>query len=227
MRHLKVLLMLIYGVFLKVDIYATVSKYTISMNSHRQEHLILKNHASHDLLHEIVFAVRQRNLDKLESELLERSTPGNPKFQQWLTFQEVGDFTSNPSGAAKLKDWLFINNATVIWESLHSDYIRAVATVSVWNYLFDTVFHSWENKRQFNDFSHKPLHQYKAKLRDKPGSKSPFLILAKDYTIPVAIRRHISTAFNTVQPPPLLSPRYHTRIKGSPIRTDMQAEDVS
>lgn len=45
--------------------------------------------ASPELEHEVVIAVKQLNLDKLEKEVLERSTPGSLKFQKWLNFKEV------------------------------------------------------------------------------------------------------------------------------------------
>ena len=40
-------------------------------------------------LHEVVFAVKQRNLDVLEKTLMGISTPGTDRYQQWLSFDEV------------------------------------------------------------------------------------------------------------------------------------------
>jgi Pro-kumamolisin, activation domain len=166
------------------------------MNVHRQEHLVLRNRAPRDLLHEIVFAVRQRNSENLEAELLERSSPESPMYQQWMTFEQVGDFTSNPVGAEKIKDWLQQSNATVTWTSLHSDYIKATATVQVWEYLFSTVFHEWEDtgRAQYMKSRRSP-----AASIDGEVEKPSWLILAKEYTIPMHMREHLETAFNTVQ----------------------------
>ena len=43
-------------------------------------------------IHEVVIAVKQNNLDLLETMVLERSTPGSALYQQWLTFEEVSRF---------------------------------------------------------------------------------------------------------------------------------------
>ena len=174
----------------------SVTDHRFTMNSHRQEHLIQQRRAPQDLLHEVVFAVRQKNSEHLEAELLERSTPESPKYQRWMTFDEVGDFTSNPVGAGIIKDWLILNNATITWESLHNDYIKATAPVQVWEYLFSTEFHEWEDTGA-QDMSSKAPDRFTEEQR--AAHQSTFLILAKEYTIPIGIREHLETAFNTVQ----------------------------
>ena len=164
-----------------------IDKYTFSMNSHRKIHLTLQNRASHLLLHEIVFAVNQLNTANLENELLERSTPENPKYQQWMTFEEVGRFTSNAHGAEMIKAWLKSSNATVTWESVHSDYIKATAPLHIWESLFDTIFYEWEDNGRIGT-------QFASSKRSYPN-----LILAQEYTIPKNMREHLAAAFNTVQ----------------------------
>ena len=181
--------------FLKVtecDGVNDVKRHTYTMNSHRQEHLILHNRAPSHLQHEIVFAVNQKNLDILESELLERSTPESPKYQQWMTFDELGDFTSNSYGATKIKNWLHQNNATVTWESLHHDYIKATAPILVWEYLFDTAFFEWEDMGRAQYFSNRG---YSLNRNDREHR----LLLAREYTIPFSMRAHVFAAFNTIQ----------------------------
>ncbi len=42
-----------------------------------------------NLNHEVLIAVKHLNLDVLEQEVIERSTPGSPKYQKWMTFEEV------------------------------------------------------------------------------------------------------------------------------------------
>ena len=64
--------------------------------------------------HEVVFAVQQRNIDYLEAEVLERSTPGSPKYQQWMSFEEVGKLTSNQAGAQAIIDYISMLGAEVI-----------------------------------------------------------------------------------------------------------------
>lgn len=170
-----------------VKICNGIDKYTFSMNRHRGRHLTLQNRASHHLLHEIVFAVNQLNTENLEYELLERSTPDNSKYQQWMTFEEVGRFTSNVYGAEMIKAWLKDSNATITWESVHSDYIKATAPLHVWESLFDTIFYEWEDNGRIETLSTSSKRRH------------PNLILAKEYTIPMSMREHLAAAFNTVQ----------------------------
>jgi hypothetical protein len=63
--------------------------------------------------HELVFAVHQLNIDVLERELLERSTPGSPKYQKWLTFDQVGKLVTNQAAFEAVKTWLTVNNIEV------------------------------------------------------------------------------------------------------------------
>ena len=164
------------------------------LNAHRQEHLVLQNRAPHDKLHEVVFAVRQRNTENIESELIERCTPESSRYQQWMTFDEVGEYTSNRHGAETIKKWLSESNATVTWESLHNDYIKATAPVHIWEHLFATTFHEWEDKGRSEETSGQSSSTASVEI-DKP----PSLILAKEYTIPTHMRPHVETVFNTVQ----------------------------
>ena len=164
------------------------------LNAHRQEHLVLQNRAPYDKLHEVVFAVRQRNTENIESELIERSTPESSRYQKWMTFEEVGDYTSNLHGAKAIRKWLSLSNATVTWESLHSDYIKATAPVRTWEHLFSTTFHEWEDKGRTEETSGRP-----SSTANEAADKPPSLILAKEYTIPAHMRPHVETVFNTVQ----------------------------
>ena len=79
---------------------------------HRMD-LIRKSKTDPSTPHEVVIAVKQRNLDVLEKMVLERATPGNPKYQQWMTFDEVGQLVGNPIGAQATVDWLRENGIEV------------------------------------------------------------------------------------------------------------------
>jgi subtilase family serine protease len=72
----------------------------------KRSDFVMKTKASPDMPHEVVFAVKQRNLDRLESMLMERATPGSPLYQKWMTFKEVGELTGNPEAAEATIAWL-------------------------------------------------------------------------------------------------------------------------
>ena len=55
---------------------------------HRHDFVRLHQSADAEASHELIFAVEQQNLEKLDDILVERSTPGSPLYQQWLSFDE-------------------------------------------------------------------------------------------------------------------------------------------
>jgi hypothetical protein len=206
------------GIFLLLLATANgVNDHTKIMISQRRRNLVISDRASSNSSHEIIFAVRQKNLDIIESELLDRCNPDHSNYQKWLTFSEIGSLTSNKFGAAKIKDWLVTNNASITWESVHSDYIKATANIEVWEYLFNTVFHEWNE-----NVEHMSLNE-----RREFHSKSPPLVLAEEYTIPASIHMHLSAAFNTIQSPPVLSFRSYLKWKDSSTKDNVRSDGIN
>jgi len=97
--------------------------------------------------HDIVFAVRQ-NVEILERELLEVSTPGNPRFRQHLTFEEVGALAQSRPRSDRVKQWVDENvaGARIIKQSPRGEYIRVRATVGSWEKVLNTSFHNWNSQ---------------------------------------------------------------------------------
>jgi len=155
--------------------------------------------SSADATHELIFAVKQRNLDQMDRQLMERSTPGSPLYQQWLSFEEVGQLTGNPDGAKAVEDWLAENGIQVAWKSAHSDYIKATAKISKWEEMLDTKFFVFEDQSRAlsTKKSHRMMHR------------------ATTYSLPEHVSPHLSTVFNTVQVPPVFHQKYyhHTSFK--------------
>jgi hypothetical protein len=145
-----------------------------------------------ELVHELVFAVQQRNLVEFDHMLLERSTPGNPLYQNWFTFEEVGKITSNPIGATQVKAWLAANDITFSWESAHQDYIKASAPIFKWEMLLDAKFYQWEDH---------------TRAKNAKGVKR-FMHRAEQYSLPEEVKPHLFAVFNTVQVPPVFKPKY-------------------
>ena len=80
--------------------------------------------ASHPgTLHKLVFAVKQNNFIEADALLMERSTPGSSRYQEWLTFEEMDELTSNIEGAAAVLNWLAENGVTVMDTTMHFEYI--------------------------------------------------------------------------------------------------------
>jgi subtilase family serine protease len=134
-----------------------------------------------DTSHEVIFAVNQKNLDQLERTVLERSTPGNSMYQKWMTFDEVGRLISNPAAHSAVLDWLTAYPAVrVTWKSRRGEYIKASASLSVWEELFDTQFYEWEDTHEGQAGKHH---------------------LADHYGLPEHLQEHVTAVFGTVQVP--------------------------
>jgi hypothetical protein len=159
--------------------------------------------------HELVFAVKQRNLRELDEALILRSTPGSPLYQEWMTYEEVGRMTRNPASAAAVRDWLLSNKAEVSWTSTNSHYIKAQASITVWEQLLNAEFFLWEDKSRRGSMPvhHRLLHR------------------AHEYSLPVEMKDHLSAVFNTVQTPPVFKPKYQMRDVAK-FRTDLTVEKV-
>ena len=72
-----------------------------------------KNRANAELDHEVIFHVKQLNMDVLEQIVAERSSPSHAKYQTWLSFEEIGSLTSNTESAQKVIVWLNDNQIEV------------------------------------------------------------------------------------------------------------------
>lgn len=130
-------------------------------------------------MHEVVFAVKQKNFEGMEKLFYEVSNPKSSKYGKFLTRKEVGDLTANREATDRLQKFLYEHGATVIRTTPYGEYITAMAPVSVWESLFDTSF--------FN-FHH------------ESGAKP--IVRADKYAVPLDIKDHVEAVFNTVQLPP-------------------------
>jgi hypothetical protein len=138
-----------------------------------------------------------------------RSTPGSVLYQEWLSFDEVGQLTRNPTSATAVRDWLVRNQVEVKWTSTNSHYIKAHASIAVWERLLNTEFFLWEDKSRKGSM---PLHHR-------------LLHRAVEYSLPEDVKEHLSAVFNTVQTPPVFKPKYRMRDVAQ-FRTDLKIEKV-
>eukprot|EP01040_Poterioochromonas_malhamensis_P002533 gene2533-2694_t len=149
--------------------------------------------ASDNDFHEVVFAVKQKNLDQLETLLMEVSNPQNSKYGKYLSRKEIADLTANPVATDALSKFLFENGATITKKTRYGEYITARAKVSTWEKLFDTEFY------QFHP--------------ENPQAKP--VVRALEYSIPAELSEHVELVFNTVQLPTFDTTRVKGELQGS------------
>lgn len=151
--------------------------------------------------HEVIFAIKQRNIDVLEAELLKRATPGNKEYQQWMTFWEVGDLVGNPEGAEAVIAWLKEHNIDISNVTPRQEYVTATAPVGTWEKLFNTKFYNF-----FDESIHSDIKEH--------------VIRATEYSLPEEIDHHLHAVFNTVQALPDV-PKKQRFSKDGQQRTDV------
>jgi len=138
--------------------------------------------------HEVVIAVPQNNIEYLQEMAIARSTPGNPLYQKWMTFEEVGSLTSNVRAFNEVTSWLEANNVTISWSSRRREYIKAISTIGKWEEMLHTTFYRHADTRS--------------------GSGTHHHHRCHSYSIPAHLKDHIAHIFNTVQAPPVMTAKY-------------------
>jgi hypothetical protein len=160
--------------------------------------------------HEVMIAVKQANLDKLDVMLQERSTPGTPLYRQWMSFEEIGAVTANPTALTAIKAWLQENNIHISWVSPRNEYILASAPISTWNKVLKTEFFEYHDTHEYSS-----LVLQRQGLRvgrgegpaSSAGGDKVTLLRAEQCFVPSHLSDHIVGIFHTtqvsLQPPPL------------------------
>lgn len=146
-----------------------------------------------DSAHEVVFAIKQNNLDKLERILYQVSDPKSPMFGKHLNRKQVANLTSNVVATDSILTYLNSNGAKITKKSPHGEYISAVAPVSLWEKIFSTKFHAFKHVEN----AHAPIFR------------------AYEYSVDSDIELYVSAVFNTVQLPSALAPRKIVKRKSS------------
>ena len=131
-----------------------------------------------DNLHEVIFAIKPRNMDKVKKILYEVSDPLSSKYGQHLTRDEVSTICSNPDGTNVIRKYLESLSATIKHETLAGEYIIAETTIKNWEFIFKTRFHKYELLS---------------------GGSAVFRV--EEYTVDDSISHHLSGIYNLIDFP--------------------------
>jgi tripeptidyl-peptidase I len=134
-----------------------------------------------EYVHEVVFVVRQKNMDELTRVLLEVSDPRSSSYGQHLKREEVIKMTSNLEGRNAIVNYLESNYVNIVSETQGLEYITASAPIFVWENFFKTEFF------QFNEAS--------------GSDNTKMVVRAERYSVPQELNSHIESVFNIVDIP--------------------------
>jgi len=180
--------LLITFIFSFVTVYASdlaingqyIQMETMKLRSSIKKTVNFKPHP--DTMHELTFAVKQNNADKMHDLLMERSTPGQPLYQQWMSNDEVRALTSNPEASSALLNWFSEHGIAVDWVNRGQEYFRVRTHIGAWEKLLRTSFHEY--------------HEY-----DQENKEHITAVRAESYSLPASIAVHVSAVFGAVDFP--------------------------
>ena len=132
-------------------------------------------------IHELVFVVKQKNVNLLSGILHDLSDPSSSLYGQHWSREKVADFTSNPEASNAVKSYLNLYDASISSTTKYGEFITASAPISVWEKMFSTKFYVF--------------HQIQ---RDESVEK---FLRTEKYWIPQEIDIHIESVFNTIDMP--------------------------
>eukprot|EP01041_Mallomonas_annulata_P004174 gene4174-8296_t len=110
------------------------------------------------LVHTILIAITQRNMDLLERTIYEVSDPSSPKYGIHLSSREIADIASNPEGANQVVAHLEEQGVTIKNQTMYMDYITAEASIKTWERIFDSSFKKFVHQDDKNKVVHR-CHQ--------------------------------------------------------------------
>lgn len=151
---------------------------TLAFKAQQQER------GNRDAWHEVVFAVKNRNMDELEAILQDVANPKKPKsYLRYWSRDEIAAFTHNDAAVTEIKQFCQQNGIEIKKETKYSDFITASAPLSTWEQVLNTQFHVF-SVEHFATGETKYLHR------------------ALEYTLPATLSSHVEHIFNVVQIPP-------------------------
>ena len=131
-----------------------------------------------DHVHEVVFVIQQRNIPELTRTLDDLSNPASRNYGQYLTRDDVIEITSNPISRDVVAEFLRLNGASIVSESIGHEYLTATAPIGVWETLLNTEFSTYY-------------------LTEQDGH-SRELIRTDSYWIPKQLDLHVAAVLNVV-----------------------------
>jgi tripeptidyl-peptidase I len=138
-------------------------------------------------IHEVIFAVQQKNMDVLETILNDVSNPDSANYGQHLSGEQVGALTMNPEARDAVINYLYANGASVTAESLNGEFITANAPISLWNKVFNTDFKLFHQKQVDGNIVQK--------------------VRAESFSIPNELDEFVFGAINVIEMPVISSKR--------------------
>jgi tripeptidyl-peptidase-1 len=101
-----------------------------------------------DKMIKLLFSLKNQNLDILQDTLLAVSTPGHPKYGQFLTGEEVQTLVAPKRESVKaVRDWLENQGFEVVSRSYNDEHLQVTTTIGQAELLLYTEYWDYRNPR--------------------------------------------------------------------------------
>ena len=139
--------------------------------------------------HDLVFSIRLRNMDELERILYDVSDPSSTNYGNHLTREDIVDLTSNVESCKEVISYLETAGASILSEDLAGGFISARGSVSLWESMLDTEFHSYSLQpgRNGNEI--------------KNSNTATSFLRTERYSVPHSLDAHIAWVLDTTDVP--------------------------
>jgi tripeptidyl-peptidase-1 len=168
------------------------------ITGHSRLGIAKRSRVSPEINHEVIFVMKQRNMEELKRILYDVSDPYSINYGKHKTRQQVANLTANPISHDYLVSFLTSIGATVVSETLSGEYIKANAPIRLWEEMFQTEFFTFH--------------------RTQDADHIDAFVRAEYYYLPASLDSHVQCVFNTVQMP--------LQLHGGPIVVPEPLDDV-
>jgi tripeptidyl-peptidase I len=158
-----------------------------------------------DVVHEIIFVIRQRNMETLTEMLYDISNPESPNYGQHLTREQLTDMTINIEACEAVQHHLAESGLLVKDMSPGGEFIIAEAPIQILEKFFKTEFYHFE-------------------VSSTSGPDRRF-VRADKYSVPSALDLHVESVLNIVEVPddayirPISGPKTRSSSDSSSFKT--------
>ena len=146
-----------------------------------RDDLVKKARVHNEVIHEVIFVIKQRNMKELSRILNDVSDPLSVNYGQHLSRDEVSSLTSNPESLSLVSSFLEESGARIKGVTIDGDFVTCEAPISVWESLLNTEFYSFQQTKLNGDYAHS--------------------IRAETYSIPAHLEPHVASVLNTIEMP--------------------------
>ena len=143
--------------------------------------LVKRDLTYREYVHEVVFAIQQKNMEELTRVLHDVSNPMSSNYGQHWTREKIVNFTYNRYAHDTVVSYLLSNGVSIVSETLSGEFIKASAPIVVWEKMFNTEF-----------FTFYQTHEEKRVKK---------MVRAEKYWIPRELDEHINCVFYTIEMP--------------------------